>query len=165
MFILKLWIESFTDPLSRCIEDKLTSFYFEVNECNADIRYDEHNGDSILPFIGNGYFGLSVYPQSGLFIKSSRLLSLSVNYFPLINLSSGSKSRHITVTHFFSGIIHRYHCFENGLSATSYYYAHRRIPNYLAQELKLINNQDYSIDVYLSQENNTLLSPGLKLKK
>ncbi|KAL1110351.1 hypothetical protein AAG570_007882, partial [Ranatra chinensis] len=142
-----------SDLIDRCLEDRLTPFHIEALEFNANIQFitDEAEGDSYLPFVGNGMIGLVISPDSPIYIKSSRTLSLPINWHPIVTVNGGDRSKEAIVTHYLSGVATRYQCIDNGLQVTYHYYAHRTLPYVFVQDIKIVNSNPHPVDFTLSR--------------
>jgi hypothetical protein len=67
------------DPLSRCLDDRLTPFYLANYEFDANIRnrpLRDEEKDILVPYVGNGIFGLEIQGDSNLNIKGEWLVLL-----------------------------------------------------------------------------------------
>lgn len=141
-----------TDPILRCMDDRLTPFYIGNLEYDANIRHIpalSYEKD-FLPYIGNGLFGLEIQADSHLNIKKGRGLSLPVYYHPIISLSNKNGNfKESSVVEYTAGIVHRFQCFESGIYASYQYYAHRNMPSVFVQEIQITNTKNQLIDVDL----------------
>ena len=73
------------DPLASCLEDKLGRWAGLLAGGNGHVTYKRPAGDSgdaddLLHYVGNGYIGMAVSPDSDLNIKSKRTLSSVVRW-------------------------------------------------------------------------------------
>ena len=111
------------------MDDRLTPFYVQNEEFNANIRHTPilENEKDIVPYIGNGYFGLEIKEDAQMNIKLGRGLNMPVNFHPIVTLSTkNGENREATVVEYLSGIVHRFaiclilikkiFCFYNFLS-------------------------------------------------
>jgi hypothetical protein len=78
-------------------------------------------------------------------------LVLPVNFHPIVSLSTENSVGHreSTVVEYFSGLVHRFQCFENGVVVSYTYYAHRKMPSVFVQEIQITNTKNQLIDVDL----------------
>lgn len=149
------------DPLVRCMDDRLTPFFIQSLEYNANIRHvpflpEENN---FIPYIGNGFFGVEVSNDSPMRIKSGRSMQLPVPFYPIISLSpTNGIFREATVVEYQSGIVHRFQCFQDYFGSYKYY-AHRTLPEILVQEIQITNTRNQIFDVELVLPRSSLQSP------
>ncbi|KAJ1525932.1 hypothetical protein ONE63_009120 [Megalurothrips usitatus] len=141
--------EIVNDMVERCMEDRLTSFYSEASEYDANIVHspptdDEH---AYLPYVGNGMFGLQVALESRIMLRSGRTLSLEVPIRPFVSVSLSGKFSEATVVRYLDGVVYRYQCMHMGLYVKYQYYAHRTIPGLLVQEIKVVNPSDMNLNL------------------
>uniref|UniRef100_A0A1B0DHR5 Uncharacterized protein n=1 Tax=Phlebotomus papatasi TaxID=29031 RepID=A0A1B0DHR5_PHLPP len=140
------------DPLLHCMDDRLTPFYVPSMEFNANIRHNPAfpHERNIIPYVGNGYFGLEIQEDAHLNIKTGRTLTLPVYFHPIVSVSSkNAGNQEATAVDYSSGIVHRFQCFEDGYFVNYKYYAHRTMPNVLVQEIQVTNTKNQLIDVEL----------------
>ncbi|XP_055685349.1 uncharacterized protein KIAA2013 homolog [Lutzomyia longipalpis] len=140
------------DPLLHCMDDRLTPFYVPSMEFNANIRHSPPfpHERNIIPYVGNGYFGLEIQEDAHLNIKTGRSLSLPVYFHPIVSLSSKNGiNQEATAVDYLSGTVHRFQCFEDGYFVTYKYYAHRTMPHVFVQEIQVTNTKNQLIDVEL----------------
>ncbi|CAH0382203.1 unnamed protein product [Bemisia tabaci] len=138
----------------RCLDDRLTTFYYEVEEFDANIVHSpkRENEKDLLPFVGNGYFGIVVKNESPLYLKHGRVLSLPLNWSPLVRVEYLDDSEKASVVHFLSGITYGYECHERGSYVTHQYYAHRVIPSLFVQQIKISNPTSQNLYFNLIQK-------------
>lgn len=115
--------------------------------------------ERFVPYVGNGLFGLVVDANAHLMIKAGRSLALPVNFHPIISVVAPTSAAASTllrtagqsasVVDYRNGVVHRFQCFEEGLDVAYDYYAHRRMPNVLVQEIRINNPRNVLIDVQL----------------
>jgi hypothetical protein len=136
------------------LRDRLRAFYFGAEDFSANIQHIplQSQEKPYIPYIGNGLFGLHIHAESPLFIRNGRVLSLPVNYHPVVTILSpldSGKPREAIVVHYLSGIVHRYQCYASGLYVSYQYYAHRTLPAILVQEIKVTNptNENFNLDL------------------
>lgn len=153
------------DTLSRCINDKIDSYVLESLDSDSHIIYPPVEPDSLsdksnvlIHFVGNGVVGAETKPDSPLYIKSEKVLSLAVPFQPItgVFLPGADRSDHqreASVLQFVNGLAHKIQCIPYGsacLTVTHQIYAHRTIPSLLVQDIKITNPTDE--DVVLSLE-------------
>lgn len=132
----------FSDPVVRCLDDRLTPFYAKSTEFNALIQHysklDDESGSlapinqRFIPYIGNGWFGLEVEMQAKLHVKYGRYLSQAVNYLPIVSLldqqnsledSAGqSEAKDSIVVDYVNGIVHQFQCFSGDFFVSHSFY-------------------------------------------
>lgn len=99
------------DPLERCMDDRLTPFYLQNSEFNANIRHlprmpEENN---FIPYVGNGYFGMEIQSDASINIKGRRSLKVSIFFHPVVSLAqTNGEYRQATVVEYLNGIVHRW---------------------------------------------------------
>lgn len=146
-------IEAFED---HCMNERLGSFYFDIKDYNANVLHDppKETEHQYLPYIGNGIIGVPILPEAWLYIKHKRTLSLPVYWQPLITatLPESSSYREATVTHYTSGIVHKYQCLRDGYYIVSQYFAHRSFDGILVQDVKVVNPSALSQEVTLRSQ-------------
>jgi len=140
----------------RCLEDRLTAFYFGAEDFNANIQHIPLHSEEkpYIPYTGNGVFGLPIHAESPLFIRNGRILSLPIYYHPVVTVLSAlgsAKPHEATVVHYLSGIVHKYQCYSSGLYVSYQYYAHRTLPAILVQEIKIVNPTNENFNMGLQQ--------------
>lgn len=112
----------------------------------------------LIHFVGNGMVGAETKPDSPLYIKSEKVLSLAVPFQPItgVFLPGADRSDHqreASVLQFVNGLAHKIQCIPYGsacLTVTHQIYAHRTISSLLVQDIKITNPTDE--DVVLSLE-------------
>jgi len=98
---------SHVTPLQACLTDKLARWSRQTAGYNA------HNHSSPnIAYVGNGYIGMSVTPNSEINIKSRRTLSVPVQYKPLVHLSLEGEGREEVglVTDYVRGTVTQVQC-------------------------------------------------------
>lgn len=132
------------DPMSRCMDDRLTPFYSRAFEFNAQItqpnspsvprRYFE-SIHQLVPYVGNGYFGIGAVRSTPFHVKYGRHLSQPVNFHPVVEFesadgySSGSEAaqgNQAFVIDYLSGVVHKFQCFENEYTISSDFYGNNQ---------------------------------------
>lgn len=100
--------------------------------------------------------GAETKPESPLYIKSDKVLSLAVPFQPITTVSLEGKSdiqREASVIQFVHGLAHKIQCIPFGqscITVTHQIYAHRTISSLIVQDIKITNPTDE--DVVLSLE-------------
>lgn len=127
--------------MSRCVDDRLTPFYSRTFEFNAQIvrptatlgtnRYFDTR-HPLVPYIGNGYFGVAIERNEPIHVKYGRHLSQSINFYPIVEFESGAddyesgtteaKGNQANVIDFINGVVHRFQCFGSEYSISSDFY-------------------------------------------
>lgn len=141
------------DVVERCMEDRLTSFYSDALEYDANIVHSPpHDSEhAYLPYVGNGMFGIPIKFESSILIRNGRTLSLTVPIRPLVTVSLAGQFSEATVVRYLDGVVYRYQCMRMGLYVKHQYYAHRTIPGLLVQEIKVVNPSDMNLNLEVSQ--------------
>lgn len=123
------------------MDDRLTPFYPRTFEFNAQItrptvpestqRYFETH-HPLIPYVGNGYFGVGVERNEPVHLKYGRHLSQPVNFHPIVEFESGAddyeggsaeaKGSQASVIDFVNGVVHRFQCFGSEYSISSDFY-------------------------------------------
>lgn len=140
------------DPLERCMDDRLTPFYLQNSEFNANIRHlprmpEENN---FIPYVGNGYFGMEIQSDASINIKGRRSLKVSIFFHPVVSLAqTNGEYRQATVVEYLNGIVHRFQCFQDYFVSYQYY-AHRNMPSIFVQEIEITNTKNQIVDVDLT---------------
>ena len=141
-------------PLEVCLRDKLTRWQSNVGSYNA------HNHTSpLLAYIGNGYFGMSVSPNSEINIKSRRTLSVPVPYKPIVHLTLVGEGEEEVgmVNDYIRGTVTSVQCmsevgsFEDPVTVTSNVMAHRTVPGVLVQDIRVHNPTSQSKQINLER--------------
>lgn len=143
------WLFSSSDEVKdthlRCLDDRLTPFFASHHSFDSVIHIPSEPVEYI-PYIGNGYFGLTIEEDAHVNIRFGRGLDIGVNFHPIISLSQKNGERQeATVTDYVSGLVHRYQCFE-GFQASYVYYAHRTMPSIFVQEIEIANTKNQLVD-------------------
>ncbi|XP_034939799.1 uncharacterized protein KIAA2013 homolog [Chelonus insularis] len=134
----------------NCIEERLASSYLDADVYDAAIiEHNIHNDESLtstehnnlLPYIGNGVFGVQVLPSNGrLYIKEGKTLSLYTQWDPLITvIPDNSVQRQFSVIQFTQGIVNEYQCIRDGYYVEHKYYAHQILNGIFIQEISISN--------------------------
>ncbi|XP_013102948.1 uncharacterized protein KIAA2013 homolog [Stomoxys calcitrans] len=148
------------DPLLQCMDDRLTPFFLQNFEFDANIRHvppfiEERN---IIPYVGNGYIGLEVAHDAPMNIKYGRAMQLPTQFHPIVSVFQTEAGREATAVEYLSGISWRFQCFSNMFVSYSYY-AHRSHPSILMQEIKITNTRNTMEEVELILPRVHFLSP------
>lgn len=142
------------DYAELCLNDKVSLFYYDVEEFNAYILHNPPlEGEKIYkPFVGNGVFGVEIDYESPIYIKHFMTLSYPVFWHPIVNVRYESMvPKEAIVSNFLSGIVYRYQCYANGLWIAYEYYAHRTVPSIFIQDIKISNTTNQIIYLELKQ--------------
>lgn len=155
--------ETAKEPLSRCMDERLTPFYQPALEYDVNIRHQPpfpHELD-VVPFVGNGYFGAEISKDAKMYIKGRRGLQVPLHFHPLVSVRESSESLDVdpgvfgqesTVVEYQTGIVHRFQCNARNEFFVAYqYYAHRNIPYVFVQEIKITNLRKQSLELNLLQ--------------
>ncbi|KAJ8887840.1 hypothetical protein PR048_014058 [Dryococelus australis] len=137
-----------------CLQDNLARFKVDAEEFNVNIQHVplQEKEKAYVPYIGNGMFGLTLDANSPVYIRNGRCLSQPVYWQPNIDASfRASESQEAVLLHYVDGVAYKYQCFSNGLSVISEYYAHRRLPMLLVQNVRLTNPTDAVLLVELQR--------------
>ncbi|XP_037960410.1 uncharacterized protein KIAA2013 homolog isoform X2 [Teleopsis dalmanni] len=140
------------DPLMQCMDDRLTPFFLQNFEYDANIRHVPPlpNEQNSIPYVGNGYIGLEITQDALLNIKFGRAMQLPTQFYPIVNAAEKNEgSREATVVEYLTGIVHRFQCFSNYFVSYAYY-AHRTYPSILMQEIKITNTKNIMEEVTLN---------------
>lgn len=148
-----------------CIKEKLSNYNFDIIENNAIIlkntNKNNDNADKLLPYIGNGVFGVQITTPGRLYIRHDGTLSLYGQWDPLVSLPGDDDitgHREATVMHFTNGIVNKHQCFRSGYNIDTQYYAHRQFDNILVQDVIINNPSSVSQDVVFKYLSNSKLS-------
>ncbi|CAF3440943.1 unnamed protein product [Rotaria socialis] len=143
-----------------CLQARLEQYASDVADMNAIINHEPIQYGEIvsLPFVGNGYIGLSLSTQSQIhLIPDPSVPFISSGYSPVIRTSSkiweDSNANIIQMRH---GLVKRIQCFRinNDRSAyvTHMLYAHRHRSSLIVQEINITNPSDETLDFDLLQK-------------
>lgn len=133
---------------------RLTPFYSLYHDNDAYIHYsknERHPGNSFIPYVGNGYFGLTIEKDAHLTVKQGRSLEIDVNFHPIVSVLSKNNKENFEetfVTDYYKGIVKRFACYR-GFYANYEYYAHRNHKELFLQEIVITNTLNDVIDVEL----------------
>lgn len=151
------------DPISRCMDERLTPFYHPALEFDVNIRHQPpfpHERNAV-PFVGNGYFGVEIEKDANFYVKGRRGLQVPLFFHPLVSLrlntDEDSKSpddesamaQESTVVEYQSGVVHRFQCNGDKFFTSYQYYAHRNMPSVFVQEIKITSLRNQLLDVSL----------------
>lgn len=130
-----------TGEKNICQNNFRSPFKHDIAEYDAYMRFEgkaaQHTiSHNYVPYIGNGFIGLSVEHDSHLYLKHGRTLSLSLYFHPL-HVIDDSSMLESTIVEYTKGIVHRFQCGEAGLHASYQYYVHRTLPSLLVQEIRI----------------------------
>ena len=127
--------------LQVCVADRLAQIQGVLEAGNGHTDMDQ------LSYVGNGYIGLSVTPDSHINIKSKRTLSIPVPFKPLVSVrlvGEEVSSEGVQVTDYLAGTVTELRCLagrreQDFVTVTSTVYAHRTIASVLVQDIKIYN--------------------------
>lgn len=137
------------DPLSRCMDDRLTPFYTKAYEFNARIQHFSSAGDDTtsrayainqrnIPYIGNGLFGLETHDDARFYVKYGRHLSQAIDYRPVVrathrpaasdDFAEPLNTKQAVVVDYLNGIVHKFQCFGSDFFIAHEFYGkyHRK---------------------------------------
>lgn len=131
-------IFSFSDLISRCMDDRLTPFYSKAFEFNAHIQHiTDSTGHSTLStnqqnlaYVGNGYFGIEISKTAPFNVKYGRHLSQPINYQPIVEFkyldtsdtSDEPHGKQSIVIDYVNGVVHKFQCFGNDFFISNEFY-------------------------------------------
>ena len=139
---------------SSCVNDKTIHHSGDLDALNGHIKHKPFRpGDSnYLPYVGNGYFGLSMSDvRENLYVAASghsRTLTVPVSFQPVVHITSNEyeNQQSARVVNYVKGLLFDVVCYDDGLEGSSgdisinrRIYAHRAIPEVLVQEIKITN--------------------------
>lgn len=130
---------------------RLTPFYTLSHDNDAYIHYPKNDQPGFIPYVGNGYFGLTVERDSHFTIKHGRSLAIDVNFHPVVSVLPKNNKENFEetfVTDYYKGIVKRFTCYR-GFYANFEYYAHRNHKELFLQEIVITNTLNDVIDVEL----------------
>ncbi|ELU16232.1 hypothetical protein CAPTEDRAFT_221835 [Capitella teleta] len=146
------------DPLDLCIESKLEKFRTKVESYDAVVNhFPPFEGEkTFVSYIGNGHIATAISPESNLYIKHGRTVSVPIKFYPIISINiDGYKSSEAHVTDIRSGLVYRVQCFEAGsgycINAASQFYVHKTRPSVLIQEFRIENPTDRAVTIDMDQ--------------
>ena len=85
-----------------------------IQSNSGQYLFADANEKLFLPYVGNGYIGISLISKQGLFGSFQKSLSLQLNYNPLIQIYSETlKKKEITGIDFLSGTTYRIQCYQD----------------------------------------------------
>lgn len=163
------------------MDERLTPFYHPALEYDVNIRHQPPfpHELNVIPFAGNGYFGVEITRDANLYIKGRRGLQVPLHFHPLVSVrdgdspsdgeDSGVMGQESTVVEYQTGIVHRFQCNGGDRFYASYqYYAHRNMPSVFVQEIRITNlrHQISDIDLLLPRVSDwpTAVSHKIKLQ-
>lgn len=139
--------EDYDEVLKQCVEHHMRLH----NPISHQFIFRSVEESDYLPFVGNGVFGVNLYPYPNLFLKDSRTLSLSTEWDPLLSLSPSIPVRQIFSTDILTGTVNRYQCFSNGLFVSTLFFAHRTHSNLFYQDIIVSNPTDHDQSLEFDQ--------------
>lgn len=157
----------FTAELDNCMLKNLDKYQYDINLMNSvfteshnfKTNYMKNSNDDdpaaetslnhqtdekfYIPYTGNGYIGLSIQSNEGLFVSYHKSLSLKIFHNPLVQVySENYPKKETSVTEFKRGIVHLIQCYQKNkecISVENTLYAHRTRPSLLIEEV-ILNN-------------------------
>ena len=138
--------------LQVCVADRLAEIQGVLEAGNGHTDMDQ------LSYVGNGYIGLSVTPDSHINIKSKRTLSIPVPFKPLVSVrlvGEEVSSEGVQVTDYLAGTVTELRCLagrreQDFVTVTSTVYAHRTIASVLVQDIKIYNPNSHPVQLAIS---------------
>ena len=138
--------------LQVCVQDRLSQLQTVLEAGNGHTDLEQ------LSYVGNGYIGLSVSPESQINIKSKRTLSIPVPFKPLVSVrvvGEEGSSDGVQVTDYLAGTVTEFRCLasrreEDFVTVTSTVYAHRTVSGVLVQDIKIYNPNSHSVQLSTS---------------
>lgn len=141
------------------MDERLTPFYHPALEHNVNIRHMPpfpHELD-VVPFVGNGHFGVEIARDANVYIKGRRGLQVPLHFHPLVSVKDDDDNEYAehgqesTVVEYETGIVHRFQCNAGDRIYASYqYYAHRNMRSVFVQEIRITNLRPQVIDIDLT---------------
>ncbi|CAB4064277.1 unnamed protein product [Lepeophtheirus salmonis] len=136
-------------PLGSCLHEPLSVYMDDLLRGDAHIVRNTESHE-YLPYVGNGYFGLSVEPESQFYVfGAKRTLNAPLHFKPLVNVElkvshwRNEMEEAASIVHFSSGFVYQHRCPKDdensGITISQTIFAHRKIPHILVQEIKLDN--------------------------
>ncbi|CAD5114484.1 DgyrCDS3610 [Dimorphilus gyrociliatus] len=149
LYLWPYWLKSYSrkyvDPILLCEERSLHPYLRALSSHDALVEHEPSVAEdkTFLPYVGNGYFGLSVLHDSRVYIQNDRTLSEGLGISPIISAQAkGYISRAVVVLDLLNGIVERTQCFQLGsvcVGITTKIYAHRTKPSLLIQDIRISN--------------------------
>lgn len=142
---IKPYSRQYVDPIRLCEDRSLHLHLKALSSHDALVQHEPPipEDKTFLPYVGNGYFGLSVLPENKVYIQNEPVLSTSLDIQPIISIQAkGYMSRGLVVLDLLNGIVERNQCFQLGsvcVTVTTRTYAHRTKPSILVQEIRITN--------------------------
>jgi len=138
--------------LQACVADRLAQLHSLLETGNGHTDLDH------LSYVGNGYIGLSVTPDSQINIKSKRTLSIPVPFKPLVSVrvvGGEVSSDGVQVTDYQAGTVTELTCLagrreEDFVTVTSTVYAHRTVAGVLVQDIKIYNPNSHTVQLAIN---------------
>lgn len=119
------------------MDDRLTPFYNKAAEFNALIQHigqstndpvEHFDKPHIIPYVGNGFFGLEIERDAMFHVKYGRHLSQSIPYKPIVEFEYRDETndepngKQATVIDFTNGIVHKFQCFGSEFFISNDFY-------------------------------------------
>ncbi|GAB1598519.1 uncharacterized protein KIAA2013 homolog isoform X1 [Argonauta hians] len=146
-----------SNSISSCIEEKLSVFEHSVESDDAIIipPHQEVDGETYLPYVGNGKIAAAFKTHKGLYIRTNRALSLPVHFYPIVETYvRGHESKEAHVLDIKAGLAYQIQSFKKDsecVSVGSQLYAHRSRPSVLIQDIRIHNPSPISIVLELNR--------------
>ncbi|CAH1786242.1 unnamed protein product, partial [Owenia fusiformis] len=146
-----------SNQLVTCVEEKLEAFQDQVGQFDASIQHipASEQEAAYIPFVGNGYIGVTYKGEHGLTLKYGRALSVFLPYYPMVlSQMEGHDSRAATISEYKNGVIYTIDCFQKTtlcMTSGSQIYAHRSRPSILVQDIRIYNPSDNAMTLDLLQ--------------
>lgn len=126
-----------------------------INNEENNHLIDNDNEKLFLPFTGNGYLGISINSNLGVYVYHQKAVSLPIKYNPVTQISSDILNfKEINVIEFLPGLVNRIKCFQinsDCITITHTVFAHRIRPSVLIEEISLNNPTKESVTFDLIQ--------------
>lgn len=139
--------------LEYSLENRLMTLHKREDDLSANIQHEPlaHDENTYLSMVGNGHFGIIIMQQSPVYLQKDRVLTLPVNYYPIVSVEFELRSKSAKALDYIDGIAYTVSCYMNKICITSQYYAHRTLSNIFVQDIEVVNPASYSVKVYLSR--------------
>lgn len=86
----------------------------------------------MIPYVGNGYFGLEIANTAPIYVKYGRYLSKAINYHPVVefeyqddtesDFDDGKNGKQAFVVDYVNGVAHKFQCFGNDFFISNDFY-------------------------------------------
>ncbi|KAF6038238.1 hypothetical protein EB796_003451 [Bugula neritina] len=105
--------------IERCLQDRLKIYNTKVNSQNSFVYHVPTSDKAkpvekyFLPYIGNGYIGISLDGKHGVWLKGERGLDIATDYNPLVSFEiSGYDVKEAFVLDIVDGKIVKHTCYQ-----------------------------------------------------